>query len=111
MSKTYLPRSAIAHLQKWWMGESRKPLVLRGARQVGKTTLIRQFCESHQIRMIEVNLELDFELRKSFLQMDPDKILRDIEFAKNISIDSSCLLFIDEIQMVPEALQGLRYFL
>lgn len=110
MSKTYLPRSAIAHLQKWWMGESRKPLVLRGARQVGKTTLIRQFCESHQIRMIEVNLELDFELRKSFLQMDPDKILRDIEFAKNISIDSSCLLFIDEIQMVPEALQGLRYF-
>lgn len=110
MSKTYLPRAAITHLQKWWKGQNRKPLVLRGARQVGKTTLIRQFCESHQIRLIEINLELDFELRQSFLQMDPDKILRDIEFAKNTSIDSSCLLFIDEIQMVPEALQGLRYF-
>jgi predicted AAA+ superfamily ATPase len=111
LSESYLPRTAIALLEKWWSSNHwRKPLVLRGARQVGKTTLIRQFCNKHQIRLIEINLESDFELRESFLQMDPEKILRDIELAKNTSFDSNCLLFIDEIQVVPEALQGLRYF-
>lgn len=105
-----LKRILIGHLDKWINQKSRKPLVLRGARQVGKTTLVRLFCEQKNLKLIEVNLEFDFELRNSFSKMNPESIIKDIELHKKVKFENNCLLFIDEIQMVPEALQSLRYF-
>lgn len=105
-----LYRAALENLKNWYHESRRKPLVLRGARQVGKTTLIHMFCQANNLKILEINLELDRELRPSFLKMDPQQIIQDVELYKAVKIDKNTLLFIDEIQMVPEALQGLRYF-
>jgi len=105
-----LSRSAEEKLKTWFRSEKRKPLVLRGARQVGKTTLIRMFCEKNKLQLLEVNLEFDQELRGSFLKMDPEQILTDILLYKKARLTKNTVLFIDEIQVVPDAIQGLRYF-
>lgn len=67
------------------------------ARQVGKTTLIHMFCKSNKIKLLEVNLERDRELRASFLKMDPEQIIADIQLFKKSKLDKNSLLFIDEI--------------
>lgn len=103
-------RDALTDLEQWHSQTPRKPLILRGARQVGKTTLVRLFCERQDLHLVEVNLESDFEIRSAFKSMDPEAILRDIELLKKTRINKKSLLFIDEIQACPEAIQALRYF-
>jgi predicted AAA+ superfamily ATPase len=83
---------------------------MRGPRQVGKTSLVRFFCQKLKLHLIEVNLELKKSLRQSFCQMDPEQVLKDIQSELGVTITKNTLLFIDEIQFVPEAIQGLRYF-
>jgi len=103
-------REELDELKVWYQNTNRKPLLLRGARQVGKTSLVRMFCKKQKLDLIEVNLELHQNLRKSFLQMDPNFVLRDVELFLKRKVTTKTLLFIDEIQVVPEAIQGLRYF-
>lgn len=103
-------RDELSELKEWYHNSNRKPLLLRGARQVGKTSLVRMFCRKQKIDLIEVNLELHQGLKNSFLQMDPNFVLKDIELFFRRKFTSKTLLFIDEIQIVPEAIQGLRYF-
>lgn len=105
-----LHRAELLSLKSWLNRAGRKPLLLRGARQVGKTSLVRMFCDALKLNLIEVNLEFEEKLRVSFLQMDPNKIISDIEHHFQCEFNSNTLLFIDEIQTVPEAIQGLRYF-
>ncbi len=109
-SQKILERSELEYLTNWFHRSNRKPLMLRGARQIGKTSLVRMLCSKLKLNLIEVNLEFEEKLRMTFLQMDPDKIIRDIEHHFQCEFNSSTLLFIDEIQAVPEAIQGLRYF-
>jgi len=104
-------RNISVNLQEWKQRKGRKPLVLRGARQVGKTTLIKQFAKTYT-HSILLNLE-----KKSdafyFQEYDDVKTITESLFlAHNISKNklSSTLLFIDEIQESPEAIQFLRYF-
>jgi predicted AAA+ superfamily ATPase len=96
-------------LQEWKISSRRKPLVLRGARQVGKSTLIREFSKEYEC-YIELNLE-----RKEDVQLfEIDNVKDIIEAAllrENISPSGkSLLLFIDEIQESPKAIQLLRFF-
>jgi uncharacterized protein len=105
-----LYRNALLNLKDWHRQQKRKPLVLRGARQVGKTTLVRLFCKNEGYDLIEINLELDIELKVAFKKMDPNLILKDIELYKKKKFGKKTILFIDEIQTVPEAMQALRYF-
>ncbi len=105
-----IQRKQLPELKKWHASKKRKPLILRGARQVGKTTLVRELCRSLDLDLIEVNLEFDSELRGAFSLLDPEKIVEQISVLKNTSFTSKSLLFIDEIQTVPEAIQCLRYF-
>jgi predicted AAA+ superfamily ATPase len=105
-----LYRESLQHLKNWFKQSPRKPLILRGARQVGKTTLVRMFCEQQGFALVEINLESDLEIRSTFQKMDPNSTIRDIELYKNIKFKKNTVLFIDEIQAVPEAIQGLRYF-
>lgn len=104
-------RLAIDELVKWSTQKICKPLIIRGARQVGKTTLVRQFAARYQ-QYIYLNLELteDRQLFKEF--SDISALIQAIFFAKNqlLEFKSKTLLFIDEIQAVPEAVQMLRYF-
>lgn len=105
-----LERYELANLNQWFNSENRKPLLMRGPRQVGKTSLVRHFAKQAKLQLVEVNLELQQTLRASFCQMDPEKVLKDIQIELGVKIGKHSLLFIDEIQFVPEAIQGLRYF-
>ena len=98
-------------LQKWLKNKNRKPLVVRGARQVGKSTLVELFAKKMHIKLCSVNLERYPELASIFANKEPREILQQIEFLPNIkSIGDDTLLFLDEIQAVPEAIPALRYF-
>lgn len=106
----FLFRSETEGLQSWHQSVNRKPLLLRGPRQVGKTSLVRNFAKDLKLHLVEVNLELQKKLRTAFCQMDPSKILKDVKSELNVEFSKKTILFIDEIQTVPEAIQGLRYF-
>ena len=104
-------RDILGELQKWHQREARKPLVIRGARQVGKTTVVRQFAAEFE-QSLYLNLELP-EDRKPFEEFSNfDTLLQSLFFLKNRSLAKrkETLIFIDEIQEVPGALQQLRYF-
>src|ERR1017187_768400 len=104
-------RDIFGELQKWHQKEARKPLVISGARQIGKTTVVRQFSDEFE-QYIYINLELP-EDRKPFEEFSNfDTLLQSLFFLKNLSLSKrkETLIFIDEIQEVPEALQQLRYF-
>lgn len=104
-------RKVISELEKWALRKDRKPLVLRGARQVGKTTVVNKFAAQFE-NYIYLNLELS-EDKQPFEQFSNiDTLLQTIFFIKNkeYSKKQKTLLFIDEIQEVPEALNILRYF-
>ncbi len=103
-------RTIIQELTHWKNSIGRKPLVLRGARQVGKTTVVNMFASQFQ-QYLSLNLEreedkLIFQKYKSI-----DELIQAVFFFKKKEINNtSTLIFIDEIQEVPEALGLLRYF-
>lgn len=104
-------RQIFNKLLEWKLSSNRKPLVLRGARQVGKTTLVKSFAARYP-HFIALNLEKPSD--KSFFE-DFDQvqdIVESIFLAQNLSIDvlPNTLLFLDEIQELPKAIHLLRYF-
>lgn len=104
-------RHILQELKKWRTKNARKPLIIRGARQVGKTTVVRQFSGEFQ-GFLYVNLELPDD-RKPFEDFSNiETLLQSLFFLKNKSLAdrANTLVFIDEIQEVPDALQHLRYF-
>lgn len=103
-------RFAINDLSNWIKRKNRKPLVLRGARQVGKSTLVRQLAQAEGLKLVELNLE-KYQL-KSLLQdgIDLVAIIQEIEVVCNQLIEPGVLLFLDEIQEQPKLLSVLRYF-
>ena len=89
----------------------RKPLVIRGARQVGKTTLVNQFAKQYE-QYIYVNLELSEDKQPFENFTSIETLVNTLFFLKNkiVAKKSTTLIFIDEIQEVPKALNTLRYF-
>lgn len=98
-------------LESWSVKSDRKPLVLRGARQVGKTTLVRNFAKKYDC-FIYLNLEKEEQRRLFAANSSFAQKLEAIFFlaGKQKNSDHSVLIFIDEIQNSPEAVQLLRYF-
>lgn len=106
-----LKRNIEQNLKLWKESSSRKPLLIRGARQVGKSFIIRKFGEQYFENIIELNLEEKKNLRKIFSSNNPELICENIALELNQAITpGSSLLFIDEIQESSEALLALRYF-
>ena len=100
-----------SHLKEWLYRPRRKPLVLRGARQVGKSTLVELFCESEADRdLVTVNLERHPHLAEAFATNDPATILNLVSSVSGTPVSDRSILFIDEIQAVPRAFASLRYF-
>ena len=101
-----------ADLNDWADRPNRKPLVLRGARQVGKSWLVRTWGTQRFGRVVEVNLERRPETKACFTDNDPKAVLQRLEvlLGQRIPADGSVLLFLDEIQAVPEVLAKLRWF-
>lgn len=106
-----LKRIIEKNLEIWKNNPNRKPLILRGARQVGKTTLVREFAKSYKHQII-LNLEKSKDAAFFDNKMEAKTILESLFLSGNISIASlgDTLLFIDEVQESPGAIQMLRYF-
>jgi len=106
-----MERIALKFLDTWYNKSNSKPLILRGARQVGKSTLVRLFCQKHNIEL----LELDFETIK-LRQIENDtsfsieKVLQEIELVSRKKITEKSLIFFDEVQLQPKVINRLRYF-
>jgi predicted AAA+ superfamily ATPase len=104
-------RDRASFLIEWLNSSSRKPLVIRGARQVGKTWLIRDLANSQRRRLIELNFEKRPDLASLFLSNDPKEILVNIAAFTGEKIDpANSILFLDEIQAAPILLEKLRWF-
>ena len=72
-------RTAIEYLNRWLAKKRRKPLILRGARQVGKSTLVRLFAKSANLALREINLEKHLFLEDIFKTLDMEIIIRELE--------------------------------
>lgn len=104
-------REKEANLYAWKNKSDRKPLIITGARQVGKTTLIKQFANTYKHQIL-LNLEKPADASWFRNIKDVRVIIESLFLSKNIRISSlpETLLFIDEIQESPDAIQQLRYF-
>ena len=106
-----MKRDRTSFLIDWLNSNARKPLVIRGARQVGKTWLIRDLAHSQQRQLIELNFEKRPELESLFSSNDPKEILINIAASTGSKIEpSKAILFLDEIQAAPHLLEKLRWF-
>src|SRR5690606_23146099 len=103
-------RKIISDLEKWADKHNRKPLILRGARQTGKTSAIRMFSQKYEV-YIELNLEKESDRRYFEELSDVKDIFDAICLTRGVQpIKGKTLLFIDEIQFSPRAVAMLRYF-
>lgn len=99
------------HLLRWKNNPRRMPLLIRGARQVGKTYSILYFGKTHYRRVLHINFEKSPTYKQCFEDLDPNAILTAIQIQERTPIDfSSALIFLDEIQECPQAITALRYF-
>ncbi len=105
-------RDAMSDLYKWKSNKNKKPLIIRGARQVGKTWLMREFGNSAYEEMVYINFDNNTQMRDLFsMDMSIERITMGIELYTGHKIDPSyTLLIFDEIQEVPQALSALKYF-
>lgn len=104
-------RTIIKELEKWGSKKNRKPLVIRGARQVGKTTVVKEFSANFE-QYIYLNLELASDRKPFENYQDLETLIQALFFLKNKAYGKrqNTLIFIDEIQEVPEAFNVLRFF-
>ena len=99
-------------LLDWKNSKRRKPVILRGARQIGKTWIVKDFGDRHYKNVVIIDFEKERELHSFFeTSLDPKSIKQSIEIIKKTKIiPEETLLFFDEIQSCPRAITALRYF-
>lgn len=106
-----MKRDRTSFLVNWLNSSTRKPLVIRGARQVGKTWLIRDLANLQNRRIIELNFEKRPDLKSLFSSNDPKEVLINIAASMGSKIEPlKTILFLDEIQAAPHLLEKLRWF-
>lgn len=105
-------RQAVEYIINWYQQKQRKPLVIRGARQVGKTTAVRLAGDKLNVPVIEINLERHTDLDRLFHQYQLDELLLNFSLITGqvLSKESPAILFLDEAQAIPSAYSCLRYF-
>jgi len=97
-------------LTDWKNRKNRKPLVIRGARQVGKTFLVREFAQQNFQSFVEINFDRTPDKKQLFDSSNIERSLQLLEIEENISvIKKDTLLFFDEVQAAPEVFHFLRY--
>ena len=107
-----MKRKILQHLYSWKTQSKRKPLILMGARQVGKTFALKKFGEQEYTNTIYLNFENNPRLYKLFeSSLDPKVILKSLTIEMNSEIvEGKTLIIFDEIQECPNALNSLKYF-
>ncbi len=107
-----MERLLINELLKWKESPHRKPLVLEGARQVGKTWIVQEFARRHYKKLAYVNFE-EMKLLQNLFEQDFDvnRIVTAIGAVTNVNCtEADTLIFLDEIQAAPHAITSLKYF-
>jgi predicted AAA+ superfamily ATPase len=105
-------RNAIKQLEKWKISKNRKPLIMQGARQVGKTWLMKEFGKTCYEHTIYINFDNNPQMQELFSpDLDIHRIILGLELyvGTKINPDNTLIIF-DEIQEVPKALSSLKYF-
>jgi uncharacterized protein len=105
-------RDALLDLAKWKASKIRKPLIILGARQVGKTYLAKEFADRAFQTAHNFNFELEPDLKALFdRDLTPQRILQELSFRRGRAIDlNNDMVFFDEIQAAPKALTSLKHF-
>lgn len=105
-------RFAIEKLEKWKTSPNRKPLIIQGARQVGKTWLMKEFGRKYYKKTVYINFDANTGMREFFSSdLSPKRILTGLRIYSDIDIDpKDTLIIFDEVQEVPRALASLKYF-
>ncbi len=106
-----MKRAAIEKLKEWKKNPKRKPLIIRGARQVGKTWLMKEFGNTEYKNVIYVNFELQDLMREHFsIDLDTTRIIEGLELEYFKINPEDTLIILDEIQECPKAITVLKYF-
>lgn len=107
-----LYRNKMEDLIKWKNSKDRKPLIIRGARQVGKTWLIKEFGKNYYEKCAYINFDLNNRMKMLFSEdFDIERIIQGLKIETGVNIESkNTLIIFDEIQEVPQALASLKYF-
>lgn len=107
-----MKRNAILELVQWKNSPERKPMVLRGARQVGKTWLMKEFGQNYYDNYVYFNFDEEDELKSIFeTNKNPNRIIELLSMISDEKIEpEKTLIIFDEIQECPEALNTLKYF-
>ena len=105
-------RVAIEKLLKWKQSKRRKPLIIEGARQVGKTWLMKEFGRQSYADTVYINFDSNSRMAELFASdLDTDRLIMGLELYVGHKIDpNNSLLVFDEVQEVPRALASLKYF-
>lgn len=107
-----MQRYALKHLINWKNKKNHKPLVIQGARQVGKTWLMQEFGKKYYEQVAYINFDVDVKSREIFdVDYDTERLIMDIGLATKTKINAeNTLIIFDEIQECPRALTSLKYF-
>lgn len=106
-----MERSIYSSLKKWKESPTRKPLILQGARQVGKTYILKEFGAREYSEVVYINCDDNNDMQNMFVDYDVDRIIRSLSAISGVSIKpSTTLLILDEIQEVERGLASLKYF-
>lgn len=105
-------RKKIDDLIKWKNSNTRKPLILRGARQVGKTWLMKEFGKNYYEKCAYINFDDNSRMKELFSgDFDIDRIIQGLKIESNVNIEpENTLIIFDEVQETPKALTALKYF-
>ena len=105
-------RNSIKELIKWKLDDKRKPLIILGARQVGKTWLIREFGRTEYKQTVYINFEEEKKMRDLFVaDFNVSRIISALEaFAEHKITPDDTLVVFDEVQMAPQGITSLKYF-
>ena len=105
-------RNAIEHLNTWKQKQNKKPMIIRGARQVGKTWLMNEFGKTAYEKTVYISFDNNLQMKELFaIDMRIERIIAGLELYAGHKIDAeSTLLIFDEVQEVPQALASLKYF-
>ena len=107
-----MERKAMNDLIKWKNSKNRKPLLLYGARQVGKTYLVKEFGEKYYKNFAYINFDRNTRMEQLFSgDMNIERIIQGLKLESGVNINANdTLIIFDEVQEVPNALTSLKYF-
>lgn len=105
-------RNQIEKLIEWKNNKNKKPLIIRGARQVGKTWLMKEFGEKYYKNIAYINFDRNTRMEQLFSgDMNIERIIQGLKLESGVNINATdTLIIFDEVQEVPNALTSLKYF-